>query len=361
MTPAPVPVAEIACPLCGAPNAVAARRCGQCDGALGEARIAQGLAPALLIVPFRCDSCEALLYAERSQRPVRCPLCDADHVAETSADLEAPVPELVIPFVIDREQASELLREWIGVGLLRPGRVVRRAARDGVTPVYVPCWMFSALARSTWRAEIAESWTRTTQPAKPLPQQATVDGNPAAHRSTAHPRPAVDVQEVEWFSLEGRHHRFHAQEIVGATAALTEAELRAMLPFDPGGARRYREEYLAGRAALGASVLSDEALPAARERILASEAESVHAFLPGDDSRNLEIVTELHRVQGTLVLVPMYVASWGHARRTWRFIMNGQTGRQSGKAPLSAMRIAALAAVLLVTLVVVLVAGGGGA
>lgn len=371
MIPAPVPHAELSCPLCGAPNDVASHRCGQCGGSLREARIAQGLAPPPAIVPFSCEECGASLLTERSQRPVRCPLCDADHMKEQATDPNALVPELVIPFVVDRERASDVLHEWIGLGVLRPRRVVKQAARDGVTPLYAPCWMFSALAHSSWRAEIAESWTRTVtdtvapEPAQLVePEDAALDAppEPSPPSTAVRPPPApVDVQEVEWFPLEGRHHHFYAQEIVGATDALTVDELRATLPFDTRVARPYRAGYLSERATLHAAVGSDAALPAARERFVQVEAENVYAFLPGDASRNLQIATSLHRVQGTLVLVPLYVASWRHAGRSWRFVMNGQTGRHTGKAPLSAMRVGALAAALVAALVLAFAFGGGGA
>lgn len=403
MSPSPRPTPTLTCPLCGATSDASARCCAQCGGALGEARAeldGQGQAP---LVPFACESCGVSLLAPRAQRPLRCPFCDADHVQEGELARGAPAPELILPFRVDRAQALDVLRGWLGFTPLRPAHVVRRALRDGATPVYVPCWMFSALAHSTWRATIGERWTRTvTAPPPPgapasgpthhLAPAAPAPGGPQRPtavlpalqrdtRATAPVRPAtgvsaqdgsrapapppqpppqapVEVEEVEWYPLEGRHHAFHAQEIVGAVEALDQSELLAVLPLDTRGARRFRPAWLEGRPVVQADVQSEAALPTAEERFAERERGAVREFLPGDEARDLQVTTTLHRVQGALVLAPLWVASWTHRGRVWRVIINGQSGTCTGTPPLSLLRIGAVAAALVALLAVAVTLGG---
>lgn len=407
--------AHLACPLCGASNDVAARCCTQCGGALGDARVAQGGADSPPMVPFACGDCGAHLLAERAQRPLRCPFCDADHLTEEEITGDAQTPELIIPFRVDRARATELVRQWLGFTAMRPRHVVRRGLRDGATPVYVPCWMFSALAHSAWSATVGEHWTRrvvAAAPAAPDGAAAPLDaglrggpptpGSPAdapgepSQRQPRGPRPGprptvvvasptrgdrprqtattsaaeprapepptpqatVEVREVEWYSLAGRHHSFYAQEIVAAAGSLDPAELQAVLPLDTRGARRFELAWLEGRPVVQADAPADAALPTAQERFAAREREAVQAFLPGDEARDVRVETSLHRVQGALVLVPVWVASWSHRGRVWRILINGQSGAYTGEAPLSLLRLGAVAAILVAALAVALSLGG---
>jgi hypothetical protein len=336
--------ASLGCPLCGTPNDAHSAHCTQCGGSLEEERIARGMSEPLRLLPFQCDACGTTLVCEPSHRALRCPFCDSPYVIEREGDDAAPSPDLVVPFHIEKQAADGSYRAWLGSGWLRPGDLMRRAVRDGISGVYVPCWMFSALAHSEWAAEVGEDWWETVEET-----YTTTENGKQVERSRSR-----RVKHTEWFPLAGRHHRFYAHEIVSGSMGLDDIDLVRVQPFDPSAARRYRAAYLAGWAAEEATVDRESAWPRAQERFESKERAHIHAFLPGDASRALRVSTSLHRVSGALVLLPFWIVTYRYRNKTYRFLMNGQTGRSAGTRPLSWPRVIALAAavVLLCTLLI---------
>ena len=344
MSSAIVPsLSSVACPLCGAPNDSYAAHCTQCGGALLDEQVSQGTVATPRILAFQCDGCGSHLSCAPSERAVRCPFCDSPYVVERASDDATPTPDLVVPFAIEKAAADAAFHTWLGTGWFRPGDLMRRAERDGTLGIYIPCWMFSALAHSQFSAEIGEHWYETVTET----YTTTENGKQVTKTRTK------QVRHTEWFRLTGRHHRFYSQEVVSGSKGLADAELVRVLPIDSKGARRYRAAYLSGWLAEEASVDREAAWPRANERFESKERANVSAFLPGDEARGLKVATELHRISGSLVLLPIWLVTYRYRDKPYRFLMNGQTGKLTGKGPLSWPRIvaAALGAVALAALI----------
>jgi hypothetical protein len=134
---------------------------------------------------------------------------------------------------------------------------------------------------------------------------------------------------------------------------LSEVESRALLPFDLGRAKPFDPRLLAGWHAELPTMPRSEVDRNARQGIREHEEGVVTRLLPGDRRRldHFDADVQIHRVH--LVLLPVWIATYRHGNKLVRLLVNGQTGRCIGRAPISAAKVAVaialgVAAVLLV-------------
>ena len=78
--------------------------------------------------------------------------------------------------------------------------------------------------------------------------------------------------------------------------------------------------------------------------------------MPGDTHRNLTLATKLDNITWKHVLLPVWVAAYQYKGKSFRFLVNGETGEVSGESPLSWFKILGL--LILYFLLVLLVVSG---
>ena len=75
--------------------------------------------------------------------------------------------------------------------------------------------------------------------------------------------------------------------------------------------------------------------------------------MPGDSHRSLSVATSLSQEAADLIYVPIWVMALRYAadKPPIRVLINGQTGKAGGKAPLSPIRIAILVVLIIAAIV----------
>lgn len=285
---------------------------------------------------FRCESCGSEMDIQRDQRSLRCPFCDSTYVIELdSTERTRQRPEFVIGFSVTRERAQELFFEWLKKNsFFRPGDLIKKAVTEKQQGVYIPFWHFSMIAESRWTAQIGEYWYRT--------ETYTVrdsDGKTKTMTRT--------VREIEWWPLSGIFRKYYSGYLVSASRGLPQAEALAIHPYQLNAMVRFRPMYLAGWTSEEYSIERAEAERVTKQEFVNRQQMAISQFLPGDEHTQLSIDTDLEVGGSDLLMLPVHILSYRYGDRTFRFLVNGQTGKTYGDKPWSAKRI---------TLVIVLVA-----
>lgn len=292
---------------------------------------------------IQCQSCGAEVAIDPDQRSYVCAFCDSTMVVEQTASQRQP-PEFVIGFAFTPDQAKEKFRQWLHDGnWFRPGDLVIRASTDQFKGVYLPFWSFSMLAQSIWRASIGMYWYRTE----------TYTTTDSKGNTTTHTR---QVRETEYFPLSGKHHHYYSGYLVSASKGLSQREADLVMPYQLPAARRYEPYFLAGWISEEYSIDKDQALVTCQEEFRNRERQNTAAFLPGDTHSSVSVGTEFSHINSDLWFIPIYLLHYGYHGKTFRVIINGQTGKLYGTKPISVPRI--LIVVALGLLVVALVVGG---
>jgi len=314
------------CSSCGCPVEPDDKFCPAC-GTGHEVVQAQEVPESEVKKFFHCQTCGAKVGIGAKELSYVCPFCDSTYVVEIAEEVDGrQLPEFVIPFTIRPEKAMDKFRAWIKENAwYRPGDLHMAQIEEKLRGIYLPFWSFSMLAESQWSASIGEYYYETET-------YTTMENGKMVTKTRR-------VQHTEWWPLSGNHHRYYSGYMISASRGLSQQDADRIKPFNVLAAKRYQPYFLAGIAAELYEMESNAALKLCQEEFYARENRNIKMFLPGDTSRNLQVHTQFSKDNSDLYLLPIYILSYRHKDKVYRFIYNGQTGKFDGDKPVSWTRI----------------------
>lgn len=291
-----------------------------------------------------CETCGAALVVG-DVRTTTCPYCASPQIVERPATPDRPDPAFVVTFTGGNDLPRKALTQWISAHSLFADSALRRAKVEDLKGVYVPACLYSAIARSSYAADIGENYTTTET-------YTVTDSQGHSHTETR------TVTHTEWRPLSGVHTEYVTDVVVSASKGLPNDELEAVEPFDLRQLRRYDPALISGWITEEASRTVDECRELARGEAGGLEAGRIAHFLPGDSQRQIQVQTQVEWETLDPVLVPIWVLAVRYRldRPPLRVVVNGQTGKTTGKVPLSPVKIG-IAVMLAILIVIAIVYG----
>ncbi len=291
-----------------------------------------------------CQTCGAALVVG-DQRTAACPYCASPSVVARPATADRPNPAFVVAFAAGDELPRRALSSWLGRQSIFADSALSSAKVEDLKGIYLPAYLYSAVARSTYRAEIGENYTETET-------YTETDSNGKTHTRTR------TVTKTEHRSLSGDHVGYVTDVIVTASRGLPNAELEAVEPFDLRQLRRYDPALISGWITEEPSHIPEQCMATAREEAVAAEGRRLDAFMPGDSHRALVYQTRVEWETLDPVLVPVWVLAVRYRidRPPLRIVVNGQTGQAAGKAPLSPIKIGIAVALAVIAIIGIAIA-----
>ena len=282
------------------------------------------------MVALLCEQCGAEL-AVGDHRTVRCPYCASPSVVERPPATERTDPRFVVAFTGDAAGARGALDRWLGSRRWFADPKLRRARVGDLRGIYVPAYLYSAVAHADYTASIAEHYHEEVERTKP-------DGTTETRT----------VTRTDYRPLAGRHVSYVTDVVVSASRGLTHGELAGIEPYDFRALRRYEPALVSGWIAEEFARSHDECHAASRREALDEVGARLRRFMPGDGFSDLDWRAQISWESLDPVLVPvwMFAVRYRDDRPPVRVAINGQTGRIAGKVPLSWPRIVAASIVL---------------
>ncbi len=194
-----------------------------------------------------------------------------------------------------------------------------------MNPVYVPYWVFQADTHTYWTAD------------------------------SSHTPPGA---RGHWFPMAGNHEGSYQSLLIGASGVLSPAETDQLCPFDLNKGVPPGQVDLENVTDEAFSLSRKYARPLARAGIeQLEEAACTSAYVPGR-ARNVHVNVQITGMTGQPALLPVWIMAYRFRDRVFRFLVNGQTGKAAGRAPISFAKITtAILIALLVILLLLLLAG----
>ncbi len=320
---------RLVCDHCGATESIGESRSAQIRELDFKAGINAAL-PAQDIEETRvsqCPNCAAQVEFDSTTHAAECPFCATPVVTDTGTHRHIK-PRAVLPFALDERAARSTMTDWLGALWFAPNGL-KQYARKGraMSGIYVPYWTFDADTTSNYTGERGTVYYETHSVVR--------DGKRVQQR----------VAKIRWSSARGRVARFFDDVLVLASRSLPKKFTDALEPWDLAALEPYRPEYLAGFRAEGYSVELAEGYDEARSHMARIIERDVKFDIGGDRQRIHDIDTEVRDVTFKHILLPVWLAAYKYRGRTYRFVVNGRTGRVQGERPYSTWKI--LFAVLL--------------
>ena len=327
----------LACDYCGhsqdipADESAEAPREYDLEAALREGKFEKGWGTELRSI--RCRSCGAQVDIPPTTEATSCPFCGSPQVVQEKPPEEVFTPETLLPFVIDRKRALDAFRAWVSGGWFRPSALKTSWNMGKIAGVYLPYWTFDADTHSLWEAVAGHHYYENEK-----------DSSGKVTR----------VQKTRWEPANGVHDEFFDDELVFASKGLARGMVESIEPFDLKKLVPYKPEFLAGWGAERYTVSLKDGWGIGRQKIADKIEAACAGEVPGDTHKDLRVQTWWRRMKFKHILLPVWVANYEYGGKVYRFLVNGESGRVRGEAPVDKLKVALaiLAAIAVISLIV---------
>lgn len=254
-----------------------------------------------------CQQCGVSVILPAGQTADTCPYCGSNRFSTSPSLQELVDPQAIVLFQVAPEQAVASVKAWLGKGLLSPDDLVAEHAGALLHPAYYPFWIFDGTLEVPWFCDV----------------------NLGAGKV------------ADWEAHTGSHFENFKDVLIPGLRKMSSAELAAIGPFDLEELVEFLPEHLAGWEALTYdSPLADASLRA-REMVI----RKVRSTLPGlvevgHSKRNFSMgAGKWSGLTYKLVMLPIYIGNYPFQGKRYRLLINGQSGKVSGKKPVDTFKL----------------------
>lgn len=244
----------------------------------------------------RCTGCGGVV---RSTLGVtQCLFCGATDLtpADPPEDIEWPLGHL--PFVCSESDVTEQFQRFVTSSMWYPNDL--RNASITLRKLQLPAW--------AWSGDVETHWTGIVQ----------------ARETRSDKRPVAGVD-----------HLHVDQLLVPSSSALRQSELTALGGYDE---RALHPSTQTDDPQEVSELTRSAALSRAQTQMVARHRDLIAAHY---GLLSIHASSAATNLVGNPVLVPVWIGAFRYGERTFRFLVNGQTGVLVGKAPISPYKVAA--------------------
>jgi DNA-directed RNA polymerase subunit RPC12/RpoP len=322
---------ELKCDHCGYVQAITAKPPRAKARALTEHDLARGLADDLPdtaseeVRSTTCPNCGAVVEFQGANHATECPFCATPVVVDTGSHRHIK-PQALVPFELTEDQARDALTGWLGSLWFAPNGLLEYT-RKGRTMagIYAPFWTFDADTVSDYEGQRGEHYYET--------EWVTVNVNGKSERRQQ------QVQKTRWYRASGRVSRQFDDVLAMASTSLPARLGNNLTPWDLDKLEPYSPDYIAGFQAEGYTVSLADGNTQAHEVMAGVIKDDVRADIGGDVQRIDWVNTAYSNETFKHVLLPVWTAAYKYGGKSYRFLVNGQTGEVQGERPYSWWKI----------------------
>ncbi len=314
---------RLVCPYCGHEQAIPYSEAER-EEALTAIPLEEALAARLSPTLYEetqvasCQNCGAAVAFDPAEHARTCPFCASPIVADTGPHRHIK-PQAVLPFRLTEKEAHEALNRWLARLWFAPSGLHAYARPERkLDGIYLPFWAFDAETETVYTGERGEAYYVTRRINGKLQQ----------------------VRQIRWKPVRGRVSRSFRDVLAPGSAAMPARLLRALEPWMLGELAPYRPEFLAGYRAQAYTREASEAHQDAVRRMEEIVREDVRRAIGGDEQRITSLQTTRRAEKVKHILLPVWLAAYRYRGKSYRFVVNGQTGKVWGERPWSVVKIA---------------------
>lgn len=265
---------------------------------------------------YKCPNCGGEVVVENFATTSKCPFCNATNIVKKE-NIHGLVPDAILPIALSKKEAFEAGKAWIKKKFFAPSQVKKNFKAENFSGTYFPSFSFSSDTVSTYSGRLGEYYYVTVRVGKETRRE----------------------RRIRWFSISGTHLRHYHDVIVEASRQLQQKELNAILPYDTQYTEAYQAEYLAGFYAERYDTDIEDCFQIAKSQMDERIKDEILAKYTYDVVGDINVHTEYPTVDFNHTLLPLWVCGYKYKDKAYRFIVNGRTGKSTGKYPKSAPRV----------------------
>ncbi len=272
-----------------------------------------------------CQNCGLEITFDEHQVATVCPMCSSTQIATAKQKAGIP-PEGIIPFKIDKKDAQEKFRVWIRKRWFAPNDLKKSYGEGLLAGMYLPFWTYDTDAISFYTGE------------------GGID-------RVVKDKEGKEKTVTDWYHVSGVVQK--SFDDIQICASEKEKDIAGILPYNTTtNTMPFSQSYLSGYYTEIYKIKADSGFEEAK-RIIDSDMKSLSErdiLRSYNRARSIRVNTKYNDVTYKHVLLPLWSAAFGYKGKTYRYMINGETGKVSGKRPYSVPKI--LAAVLAVIAII---------
>lgn len=287
---------------------------------------------------FQCDNCGAETILDKDKVADFCSFCGSSHIALSNHHAGIK-PALVIPFKISKDEAVMKFKGWIKKRYFAPSKLIQSYELSHLSGAYIPYWTFDSQTNSSYVVRIGTYYYVT------VTKTVMVDGKPK--------QVTEQVRKIRWRTANGRYSEFFDDVLVKASRNVASGLITNIEPFQLNDLVDYQTAYLSGFLAERYSIPLKEGWHDAKGTIDAHIESGIQSQERGDVVQVVSVSTDYKNITYKHILLPIWISSFQFNNKVYRFLVNGQTGKVSGQAPVSIVKVSILVAVILAIIAVI--------
>ena len=261
---------------------------------------------------YTCPSCGAEILCDATTAATSCPYCGNNTIVPGQFD-GVLKPDYVIPFRLDKETAISALKNHYRKKFLLPRAFTKENHLEEIKGIYVPFWLFDAVADADCFYHATRSHTRMEGK-----YRITVTDHYNVRRS--------GNMQFEHVPSDG-------------SGKMSDDYMDSIEPFDYGELRPFSVAYLPGYLADKYDVSAEKCMARVDRRIRNSASEQMRREVNGYESVAVAGANiRLRNGKVHYALMPVWTLCTKWKDRDYLFIMNGETGRMAGDLPVSRVK-----------------------
>lgn len=272
----------------------------------------------------QCENCGGTTVLEDSATADKCSFCGSPHVVQLS-EFSGIKPESLIPFKISKDKVKTLFKKWISRKPFAPRALKKEYRGDKIKGMYIPYWTYDSDSYTAYTAQAGTHYYVT--------EHYTVMVNGKSQHRTR------QVRKTRWRNVSGTYNRFFDDLLVNASNSQNSRMVRGVEPYRIEGLVPYKPDYLSGFAAERYAVALKDGWGIAKVEAVNILKREITRKINADEVRALRLRTNYSRIKYRHTLFPLWISSYRYRNKTFNYMVNGQTGRFSGKAPVSPMKV----------------------
>lgn len=291
-----------------------------------------------MIRTLSCPNCGARIEITSEQTASTCPFCATPVVTDTGTTRQIKA-QGVIPFAVTEDQARQALERWMRGLWFAPSGLTDYARRGRrMVGIYSPFWTFDADTESRYHGQRGDYYYETEWVTR------QINGKTQ--------RVQQQVRKIRWHPASGQVARHFNDVLVLAATSLPRRFTDALAPWELADLREYRPAYLSGFAAEGYTIALADGHQIARDQMAGVIQMDVRRDIGGDVQRIETIQTDHSDETFKHILLPIWSAAYRYNGKSYRFVVNGQSGRVQGERPWSVWKIAFAILIALIALAI---------
>lgn len=265
---------------------------------------------------FVCKTCGGEIVGDSNTAATSCPYCGNPVVfsGRLSGVLK---PDYVIPFQLNKDQAKQALKTYVGSKKFAPNLFKTENKIDELKGIYVPFWLFDSDidAAVSYEGTRVRTWSDSK----------------------------YNYTETSYYDIFRSGSMSFSNIPVDGSSKMADDLMESIEPYDFSKAVDFQTAYLAGFLADKYDVTMEDSIGRANERVKVSAEDTLRSTVNGFDTvKPVSSSVQVKKGKAKYAMYPVWLINTVYKGEKLTFAMNGQTGKIVGNIPTSTSKLAGL-------------------